>query len=127
MVIIHDFFMFLLFSIRFRNRHLLTETDEPEIPYYPRLLPGFRPSQNTVLNSCFLKSLTPQQQREMSSCFTQCLQNPCCQAVNITNCEWSNVKTEESDFVREVGEMPYDSISLTTEYVVNRPYHTRCM
>ena len=47
-------------------------------------------------------SLTPQQQREMSSCFTQCLHNPCCQAVNITSCEWSGLKTEELDFVREV-------------------------
>ena len=72
-------------------------------PGTPAPLPfGFRYSANSQLIKCFLDSLDVQLQRHMFHCFTQCLHNPCCQAVNITTCEQSYVKTEEMDFVKMV-------------------------
>ena len=64
---------------------------------------SMRPSQNTDFNRCSLMSITPQHQRDMFQCFTQCLHNPCCRAVNVKDgCEQSYVETEEMDFVKEV-------------------------
>ena len=62
-----------------------------------------RPSMTSLLNKCFLETVTPQQQRDMFQCFTQCLYNLCCRAVNVKDeCEQSYVQTEEMDFVKEV-------------------------
>ena len=63
---------------------------------------SLRPSGHTTLSKCSLQSLSGTQQSGVFSCFTKCLHNPCCQAVNISSCGQSYVKTEELDFVKEV-------------------------
>ena len=54
------------------------------------------------LTRCSLKSVTPEQQRDMLPCFTECCYNPCCKAVNIRTCEQSYIDTEEMDYVKQV-------------------------
>ena len=56
------------------------------------------------LTRCSLKSVTPEQQRDMLQCFTECCYNPCCKAVNIRTCEQSYIDTEEMDYVKQVRE-----------------------
>ena len=62
-----------------------------------------RPSHGTNLSRFSLSSVSPVQQRQMFQCFTQCLQDPCCRAVNVhEKCEQSYIHTEDMDFVKEV-------------------------
>ena len=58
----------------------------------------------TEFSRCFLDEVTPAQQRDMFQCFIQCLQNPCCRAVNITNCQQSYINAEGMDFSKMVSE-----------------------
>ena len=62
-----------------------------------------RPASTTSLNQCSLGKLTTKQKSQWPQCFMVCLNNPCCKAVSITNCEQSYVKNEAMDFVKEVG------------------------
>ena len=65
---------------------------------------------------CSLKSVTPQQQRDMFQCFTQCLHNPCCRVVTVKDgCEQSYVETEEMDFTKRVSSTLKLNLSLFYE------------
>ena len=78
------------------------------------------PSWTSDLSRCSLESITPQQQRDMLQCFTQCLLHPCCRAVNITRCEQSYVNTEEMDFVKTVCKIDAGlSVSFNKIIVIN--------
>ena len=78
---------------------------------------GFRPSAKSQLSKHTLDSLTTGQQRDMFHCFTQCLHNPCCQAVNITNCEQSTLRADEGmDFVKMVNIPIYFVAIAVAEY-----------
>ena len=74
------------------------------------------PSLITEFSRCFLDEVTPDQQREMFQCFIQCLQNPCCRAVNITNCQQSYISAQGMDFLKMVSE-GLDISSKSTDFV----------
>ena len=80
---------------------LTVTTGVEQQPPTSKVPPIFRPSTNSQLSNCFIHSLTAQQQRDVTNCFTECWHNPCCQAVNLTSCEQSPVRTDENmDFVK---------------------------
>ena len=62
-----------------------------------------RPSATSTLSMAELRATNCHKHEQMYSCYTGCLQNPCCLAVELTDqCEMSFIPTEAMDLVKEV-------------------------
>ena len=67
-----------------------------------------QPSLYTELSRCSLDDLTSQQQRDMSRCFSQCQQNSCCSAVNVTGtCQQFYTLPHVADYISDVSSFPW--------------------
>ena len=84
-----------------------------------------RPSASTSMTMTDLGPTSCGAQEGMHSCFTDCLNDPCCLSVKLSPpCEISYLRTEELDMVKEVSR---NMILLPAQMYCNATFHMHCI